>query len=117
MIKIFGISKFELHNYYNLEKKQEFFAGFRKLLTELGFGREDSNPIINRFGRPTDSMGEAIQTKEDDIKEYVDRHEFFDNKDYMIDIVFGKERIFLIIATKRDRQQEISQKVQKFCSY
>lgn len=117
MIKLFGIRKFEFHSDYTLEKKQEFFSGFRKLLEDLGFGKEESTIEIYSFGRPSDRNGEPITTKEKNIKKLFDKHFFFQNEDCMVDVVFGKSRIFLIIATKKDRQQEISRKVQKFCSY
>ncbi len=117
MVKIFGVAKSEFHNYYELDKKQKFFSGFRKLLVDLGFAEDDSNdPTIYGFGRPRDNYGEAITTKEVDIQDLVDEHYFWQNNYYMVDVIFGKAKIFLIIATKKDRQQEISQKVKKFCS-
>src|SRR3990172_6351409 len=114
-IKIFSLGKFEFHNYYVLEKKQEFFTGFRQFLEDLGLGRKDSTYEIYSFGRPEDGMGEPITTKEEEIKFYIDKHFYFENKEYFIDVVFGNDRIFLMIHSKHDKEKEISEKIQKFC--
>lgn len=117
-VKILGISKSKKHGCYTLEKKQRFFSGFRKFLADLGFGEEESAFEIYSFARPVDKKwGEPIIYREDDIKKYVDMRFHFSSKDYLIDVVFGKSRIFLIISTDKDRQEFISEKIQKFCSY
>lgn len=116
LVKILGLSKSERHNYYQLEKKQEFFAGFRKLLVDFGFD-EDRDPAIYGFGRPSDENYEYITTKEEDIKAYVDVHYYFENDEFRIDVVFGSSKIFLIINSDKDKQKEVSKKVQKFCSF
>jgi|TARA_Y100000310_G_C19976503_1_gene487825 hypothetical protein len=117
MVKIFGLSKFEFHTFYELGKEQDFFSGFRKFLVNMEFGEENSNYEIYSFGRPDDKDHEPDTSKEENIKDYVDKHYFYQNDKYMIDLVFGKEKIFLMIASKKDKQQEISEKVQKFCSF
>ena len=117
MVKIFGLSKFEYHSDYILEKKQEFLSGFRKFLVDIGFGEESSNFEIYSFARPLDKDGEPDASKEISISKLVDQHYFFQNNDYMIDLVIGKQKIFLMISTTKDRQEEISVKVQKFCSF
>ena len=116
-IKIFGLRKTEKHSNYELEKRQEFFSGFRKLLVDLDFGDESSNIEIYGFGRPSGDDGEPILTKEDDIAKYIDRHYYFENDSFRVDVIFGKEKIFLIINSDKDRQEKISEKVQKFCSF
>ncbi|MDP2925790.1 MAG: hypothetical protein Q8N99_05455 [Nanoarchaeota archaeon] len=116
-LKILGLKKSEKHNYYELENKQEFFSGFRKLLVDLGFGEESSNIEIYSFGRPPGDDGEYILTKEEDINDYIDRHFYFENNNFRIDVVFGKKKIFLVINSDKDKQEKISEKVQKFCSF
>ena len=116
-IKIFGLRKTEKHSNYELEKKQEFFSGFRKLLMDFGFGDESSNIEIYGFGRPSGDDGEPILTEEEDINKYIDRHFYFENENFRIDIIFGNEKIFLIINSDKDKQDKVSEKVQKFCSF
>ncbi|MFH0936137.1 MAG: hypothetical protein V1815_00470 [Candidatus Woesearchaeota archaeon] len=116
-LKIFGLRKSEKHNYYEIEKNQKFFSGFRKLLVDLGFGEESSNIEIYGFGRPSGDDGEPILTKEENINDYVDKHSYFENNEFRIDLVFGKKKIFLIINSDKDKQEKISEKVQKFCSF
>ncbi|MSS74050.1 hypothetical protein EXS72_00215 [Candidatus Pacearchaeota archaeon] len=117
MVKIFGLSKFEFHTFYELKKEQDFLSGFRKCLVDMGFGEEKYNIEIYGFGRPNDKDAEPDTSKEEDIKDYIDKHYFFQNNEFMIDLVFGKDKIFLMVASKKNKQQEISKKVQKFCDF
>ncbi len=69
------------------------------------------------FARPIDKKrGELLYDKEDDIKDYTDRHYSFTNekKQYSIELIFGKNKIFLIIHSNTDKQQEISEIIYKF---
>lgn len=116
MINILGMSNWKHHYCITLEKKQEFFSGFRKLLVELGF-EENSNPVIYSFGRPQDKMGEPIMNKEDDIQKYVDEHDFFNNDSYFIDVIFGKDKIFLIVNSNEDKLQEFYAKLEKIAIF
>ncbi len=115
MIKILAISKSEKHNYFRLEKVQEFVSGFRKFLVDIGFDEHDVG--VYSFGRPVDEHGEPDENKEDDVKNYVDKRFGFDNDEYTIDVVFGKENIFVMIFTKINRQKEIVEGMSKFCSF
>jgi len=117
MVKIFGQSKSVFHSFYELKKEQDLFQGFRKFLVGMGFGEESSNIEIYGFGRPDDGHHDPDTSKEEDIKDYVDEHYFFQNDEFMIDLIFGKEKIFLMVASKKDKQQEINEKVRKFCSF
>ena len=111
--KLLGIGKSELRTYYILPKKQDFFKICRQLLLDLGVKKFDSNS----FARPSDKkFGEPIFDKEENIKNYIDRYySFTDEKEqYSIELVFGKDKVFLIIYSKTDKQQEISKIVNKF---
>jgi hypothetical protein len=115
MILITGLSRSEHHSCYTLMKKQEFFSGFHRFLVDLGF--DESRSDVSTFGRPLDDDGEPDMSKEEDITIYIDKRAFFENKEYVIDVVFGKDRIFVIIASYRDKQVEIVKNMGKFCTF
>lgn len=117
LAKILGLKRSERHNLYIIEKKQSFIPGFRKFLSDLDIGNGDSDIELYGFGRPFGKDGEPDTTKERGINEIVDEHYFFGNKEYVIDLVFGNRKIFLIIKTGRDKQKKISEKIQKFCKF
>lgn len=112
-IKLLAIGKDEHKNYFIFPKRQYFFKICRQLLIDLGVNKFESNS----FARPTDKKwGEPIFDKENKIKNYTDKHCSFNDKKkrYMIEIIFGKDKIFLIIYTKTDKQQEISDIIDKY---
>ncbi|GEM_PF-3003891 len=114
-IKIYGSGKSENHIYYILEKKQKFFEGFRQLLQDIGYDCEQHE--VYAFGRPVDEWAEPILSKEENIKKYIDKFYYFKgNQNFVIDIIFGKEKIYLIFNTNKDMQKEISRSIEKFCS-
>jgi len=117
MLKIIGLKKSECHSSYILEKKQEFFKYFRKFLSDLDFGDEDSNVEIYGFGRPNDDQGEPIKSKEDNINDYSDQYFLFRSEGYVIDVIFGEERIFVIVSFKEDKQEEVNNKILKFALF
>ena len=114
-LKIFALSKSDFHNIFTLEKKQEFFSGFRKFLIDMGFD-ENGIPVYS-FGRPFDEEGEPDLKKEKDINELVDIYDYFEDVNIFIIIFYGLNRIFLTIITKEDRQEEIMNYLNKFCSF
>ena|SRR3989344_6442568 len=113
-VKLIGISKSELQSIYTLKKSPNFFKGFTKFLSELGFKELD----YYAFGRKIDKKyGEPYQDRFENINKYVDLHHKFKNNDFLVNVIFGKSRIFIIITTKKDKQQFISNKIMKFCKY
>ncbi len=118
-LRLFGLSRSKIRNYYCLEKRQEFFGYFRKFLINLGF--EERNRSVCEFGRPIyfdkDNYPQSDETKEDKIEDYVDDHVPIQGKEDRVDTIFGKSRIFLIIFTKSDKQNKITQELKKFCSF
>ncbi len=110
-IKVFGIKKSEWKNYYIFPKKKEVFEIIRNLLRELGFEECE----WEHFGRPIDKkQGEPILNKEENIKKYIDERIGFDNEEYSIEVIFGKDKVFLIIHTETNKQQKISKILDKF---
>lgn len=113
-IKILGISKSTKRNIYTFEKKQEFLKGFMNFLLELGIKDWE----VNRFGYVPDSKcyDEPLIGKYKQVMKFIDERFVFTNDNYVIDLIFGKNKIFLIITTKKDEQNELSKKLLKFAS-
>ena len=57
---------------------------------------------------------EPLIGKYEQIKKFEDRRFSFANDNYIIDLIFGKNKIFLIISSKKDEQKELSKKILKF---
>jgi|SRR3989338_6528739 len=113
-VKLIGISKSKLQSIYTLKKSPYFFQGFTKFLSELDFKELD----YYGFGRKIDKKyGEPYLDRFESINKYIDLHHKFKNKDFSINVVFGRSKIFIIINTKKDKQQFISNKIIKFCKY
>lgn len=108
-LNLLGIRKSKKHNHYTFPKKQEFFTVVRELLKELEFGD------WNTFGRPLDKeFGETIYNEEEDIKKYMDRIYTFEKGEYCIEIIFGKDKVFLMIHMEKNRQQKLLRFLSKF---
>jgi len=110
-LKLLGIGKSEKHSHYTFPKTQEFFTVARKLLKLMGF----QNYELEAFGRPIDKKwGEPIYDEEENIKKYTDKRYAFEKDECYIEIVFGKDKVFLMIHTEKNRQQELSKFLSKF---
>lgn len=102
-LKLLGSGKSSHHNYFIFSKHQDFFEIARKLLDKLGFEEKE----YGYLGRPLDKNHEPINNKDDDINKYTDVRYAY-GEDCFVEIVFGKEKIFLLIHTKKDSQEIIS---------
>ncbi len=110
-LKLLGIGKSAKHIHYTFPKKQEFFQIVRDLLKHLGFEVYE----WDGYGRPTDKKwNEPIFNKEMDIKTFTDLRNVLERDEYYIEIIYGKDRVFLTIHTEKDRQQKISKFMNKF---
>ena len=103
-IKLIGIKKSKDYNYLVFPKKQEIFSFLREFLKNFGIEGSEAEGI----GRPIDKIGEYNIKKELKIRNYSDKYVYFQTKDYDIDIVFGKNRVFMFIHTKKDMQNALS---------
>ena len=98
---------------YVLEKTQEFFSAYRSFLIDLGF----QDIEIDFFGRVVDENGEPVKGKEEDINNYVDKHYYFQSNKDRVDVVFGRDKIFMIVyLSKSDSQEDISALLSKICT-
>ena len=61
------------------------------------------------FGRPEYSQShEPMFNQEKNIKTYTDLRTAFEQDEYYVEIVFGKDKVFLMVHTEKDRQQKIA---------
>lgn len=104
-IKILGIDKSAARIFLVLEKKEEFIKYFEKFLEELGFGWLQTHGFFKPDG--------GMELK--NIKKIFDVHRLFLNTEYNIELIIGKEKIFLIIYTRENKQQFITDKIEEFC--
>lgn len=110
-IKILGIGKSAKHSHYVFPKEQKVLAVVRALLKELGFDEYKAN----EFGRPVDKKyGEIVMNDEINVKEYTDKRFALDKEDMLVEVVFGKGKVFVSIHSEKDMQQKISNVVKKF---
>lgn len=112
-LKILGIHKSPEHNCYVFPKQQNFFAFVREFLGELGFEECEYDEFIQKWDK---KKGE-LSKKEESIKKYSDVRQTFERPDFLIEFIFGKEKVFLLIHTKKDMQQEFSRLVFKFLKF
>ena len=106
VIKLLGMGKSDKHNCYIFPKEQALFGILREFLKWMNVWGEE----VIRFGKPCDAKGEPLYNDPDeDIQTYVDCKETFGNEENdHIDIIFGSKKVFLLINTAKDKQQEIS---------
>ena len=109
-LKLMGVAKSDNHIYYIFKKEQTFFEMVRHLTKELHTGEGDI------FGLSKDKWGGIIWDKEENIRRYTDERFSFEDeaKEYYVEVVFGKDRVFLMIHTKKDEQQKIAGILNKF---
>ena len=113
-IKIVSLSKSDFRSEYVFRKEQIFFEFVRKFLVDLGF--EDYE--FKSLGRPySESEGDYLVDKEEDIKNYVDRMDTFGNEKYFVDIIYFSQKIHLIINSREDKQQEIVKILDKYIDW
>jgi hypothetical protein len=83
-------------------------------MVDLGF---DINHV-KFYGRPfSEKEGEYLVDREENIKDYVAKIENFRNENYSIDIIAFSDRVVVIINSREDKQQEISEKSEKYIDW
>ena len=100
-IKILSLSKSENQNKYVFPKEQKFLTVINQILNEFGFEDYETGSL--------DFLDEK-----NEIKKYKDESYDLESKDFLINIIFGNEKIFLIINTQINKQKEISQVINKY---
>ena len=108
-LKILVIHKSPEHNCYIFPKQQNFFFFARKLLEQLGFQEYE----FEALGKLMDKKKGEYTNKEEPIKNYTDWRIAFQLNEGYLEFIFGKEKVFLLIHTKKDMQQEFSKLIFK----
>ncbi|MBU0980855.1 MAG: hypothetical protein KJ709_08690 [Nanoarchaeota archaeon] len=109
-IRLLAVGKSERHNHYTFRKEQVILLVIRNLLEELRFEGSESES----FGRPEDKDGNPIFNEVDDVKDYIDRRFKFEKEGYYIEVIFGKDKVFLSVHSDEDMQDEITAILRKF---
>ncbi len=109
-IKLIAVSKSEHRCQFTFPKEQQFFEIFRKFVYKLDILDEEA---LN-FGKISNEKEYEYTDKEEDIKKFTDQIIYFVNKEYSVDIIAGKDKIFLIIHSRKNRQQLISRYLEEF---
>jgi len=106
VIKLLGIGKSENYSCYIFPKEQAVFPVLREFLQWM---HVPDAQYAGALGKPLDHGEPLYDAPDEDIAEYIDYKKTFENeeKDH-IDIIFGSKKVFLIINTAKDKQQEIS---------
>lgn len=109
-LKLLAINKDENRCQFTFEKNQEFFEFMRRFLPKLDMLDEEAL----EFGKIWNPQDHLYENKEKNIKKQIDMVNHFSNKEYFVEIIFGKDKIFLIIISKEDKQQFISKILEEF---
>jgi len=112
-IKLLGVGKSDNYSHYEFPKVQEVFTIVRALLMELRF----SQYIWDAFGRPKGKQYlEPSFDKEDDIKlaKYLDTRYSFEEKGNQLEVIFGKDKVFLSIYGDAETQKKVSKTLNNF---
>ena len=114
-IQMLNVSKSDYRNEFGFPKEQKFFGILRKFLIKLGF-KEDE--YLLGYGRPWDQSDEKpILDKENNIKKYFNRIDNYRDKEYSIDIIYFDKEVTLIINSKKNKQQFISEALEEFIDW
>ncbi len=100
---IYGLSNKGKRNAYIIEKNSSFIPLFANFLLNCGF---KNNQYI-----------EYSEDKSIKIDEWIDTQDNFKNEDYDIDIIFGKERIILIIRTVEENLDRVRKGINNMCDF
>lgn len=110
-LKISAVANHGNLNSFAIEKRQEFFTGFRRLLKKMGF-----NGCYALFlGRPTDKDGEAIEDRELPIGKFNDVLSHFENDNFKISVVYGRKKIFLFVVCDSMHRRTFINNLMEFC--
>ncbi len=113
-LELYGLSKGGNHSVYYIEKRKIFLEYFREFLHKLGFKKHITATELLRLLGDSDNNYSA---KKYSSKLYQDKYFYFDNKEYKIDVFFGKSQIIVSIFSVSDKQEEITNKFFEFCDF
>ena len=112
-LKLYELKKSEKHCIFHIEKHKIFLEKFRSFLHNLGFSKLDTAKELLSLMGDSDNNYSA---KEYSNELYQDNYFYFENDDYKIDVFFGKDKVIISIFTELDKQTEIMEQINKFCT-
>ena len=100
--KLLGLRKDVHLSHFILKKNQAFFGFGRAMLKVLEFDKYEWDEL----GRPYDiKIREPEFDKELDINEFTDTMKVLEREGIVVHIIYGKDKVFMIINTKKDKQE------------
>ncbi|MEA3329412.1 MAG: hypothetical protein U9Q06_01585 [Nanoarchaeota archaeon] len=113
-LKLYAIKKEKTHNVFHIEKDESFLKHFRNFLHKLGFKQgETAIELLKLLG----DLDDNYSARKYSDKLYQDKFFYFENKDFKIDLFFGKEIIIVSIFTLLDNQKKIMNLILEFCDF
>jgi hypothetical protein len=106
-LKLFATSNFEDRDEFRIEKDQRALGCIKKFLESLEL--DTSYTFITE--------DKDAHEKEIRISKLTDFCQNFKNKDYNIDVFFGKDRIILVVRTAIRNRQKIVKEILKWCEW
>ncbi len=110
-MKILSMNKTQLRSEYIFKKKKKILEILDNLLKELGFVEPPEHNLRDLI---CEKKGPRPKIK---VKDLIDEVYSMSNKNYDIEIFIGFEKIVLVVRSKKDRQQEVSDIVFKFAEF
>jgi hypothetical protein len=113
-LKLYGFIKGEKHSVFYIEKNEIFLEHFRAFLHKLGFKRQDTaKELLSLLGDSDNNYS----NKKYSNKLYQDKYFYFENKDYKIDLFFGKNKVIVSIFNSTKNQNKINKLINQFVEF
>ena len=102
--KILGISKSVNRLMCIIEKKQDFIPSFREFLSDLGYNGTE----LDYFCRSNENGNDLP------IESLTDHSYNFQDSNLDVDTIIGDKKIFIVIHSKSDIQEQFSEKIVRY---
>lgn len=113
---ILGIKKSELISEYILKKEKGVLEGIKLLLKKIGYDEEEFGDLYYLF-YDEESEKNPKASPILDVTKLKDKRFNIKNKESDVDIFIGEKKIFLVIRTKKDMQNKLSEEIFKIGSF
>jgi hypothetical protein len=111
-LKLYGIKRGNRHNIFYIEKNKIFLEKFREVLHKLGFQKYITAQELLKLLGDSDNN---YSVKKYSSNLYQDQYFHFKNKEFKIDVFFGKEKIIVSVITSLNNQNKIVKLIMGFC--
>ena len=113
-LKLYGVKKGDTHYVYHIEKSERFLEQFRDFLHSLGFTKLSTAIELLKLLGDSDNNYSARKYS-DEL--YLDQYFYFENKQYRIDVFFGKDKVLVSIFSSAKDQNKINKLIMEFCDF